>query len=300
MSYRFRSDRRLAKNANKVVYECVDRSIACLQQRDDPAASIHAARKYIKKIRSLLRLLRPALDQYYQYENDGYRTIARCLGELRDQDALVACLQALLSRQPQLEQARDRVRLQQELAQAQQSDPGEAWFHERVMEPLQAARERVSTWCQAVERWDEQKLLIAGLTRCYGRGRQALLAVREHPDDAVLAHEWRKRTKDLWYHHRLLQLAWEKPMKAIASELNSIGGLLGDHHDLSELQRQIDQQEMIEPELWGHAIAREQRRLLQQALPIGERVWWDKPKRFAKRLSGYWLLAHHEGGGPPG
>jgi hypothetical protein len=48
-------------------------------------------------------------------------------------------------------------------------------------------------------------------------------------------HEWRKRAKDLWYHHRLLKDAWPGPVKAFADEADQLGKLLGDDHDLATL-----------------------------------------------------------------
>ena len=73
---------------------------------------------------------------------------------------------------------------------------------------LSEARERVDDW--PLER-DSFDAVADGLERTYRRGRRDFRAARDEPSVEAL-HEWRKRVKDLWYHHTLLRELWPPVM----------------------------------------------------------------------------------------
>src|SRR5205085_7004805 len=74
--------------------------------------------------------------------------------------------------------------------------------------------------------------LRPGLRRFYRKARHAMRDARDTPTPECM-HLWRKRTKDHWYHARLLEPVWEEPMQAHAKAAHALGDLLGDHHDLT-------------------------------------------------------------------
>jgi hypothetical protein len=66
-------------------------ALAALMAATAPGQSVHGARRRIKQLRSLLRLLRPSLDvAAYNAVNDALREAARALAGHRRAEALVA------------------------------------------------------------------------------------------------------------------------------------------------------------------------------------------------------------------
>jgi CHAD domain-containing protein len=112
-------------------------------------------------------------------------------------------------------------------------------------------------------------------------------AARRREDDF---HRWRKRAKDLWYELRLLEGAWEGPLKALAAEAGRLSDLLGDHHDLAVLREDLHERRLGEEETRALAAAIEARQeeLGGAALDLGRRIYAERPKRFSRRLRRYW------------
>ena len=67
---------------------------------DDTAEAVHEARKALKRTRAVLRLLRCALGEAaFQRENERARAIGRQLAPIRDAQAMLDALDALLARE---------------------------------------------------------------------------------------------------------------------------------------------------------------------------------------------------------
>src|SRR5687768_8559010 len=62
--------------------------------------AVHEARKSVKKVRAVLRLLRSPLDDAYDAENERLRNAAHALASLRDADATLDTLRALHGQYP--------------------------------------------------------------------------------------------------------------------------------------------------------------------------------------------------------
>ena len=113
--------------------------------------------------------------------------------------------------------------------------------------------------------------------------------MRDDPTPEAV-HKWRKRVKDLWYHLRLLGDMWPEALKGAADEAHELSDLLGDHHDLTVLAEEIrasangdrDAAALLE------LTERRQAELLEASIPLGERLYAEKPKQFSARLSAYW------------
>ena len=96
-----------------------------------------------------------------------------------------------------------------------------------------------------------------GLERTYRRGRRDLREARAEPSVEAL-HEWRKRVKELWYHHTLLRELWPPVMAATGDEAHALADRLGDDHDLAVLAGWVAEHAEAGPELsrGGRAAAR--------------------------------------------
>jgi CYTH domain-containing protein/CHAD domain-containing protein len=258
------------------------------------AAAIHGARKDLKKLRAVLRLVRAELPKkLYREQNRRYRDAGRLLSDTRDAEVKVETLDDLEERFgrefPEAVAEHWRRDLERERYAAVTDTGGElAARVERARAAIEEGRAEILRW--PLER-DSFALLEAGVLSAYAEGREALVLVREEPS-ADHVHEWRKRAKDLWYQLRILRELWPGVLGETASEAHILTDLLGDHHDLAVLAEDLGSRDTIDPGAIGELIRRRQDELLERAVELGERLYAEKPPAWAKRLGRYWKIAH--------
>ena len=261
-------------------------------EKDEAAEAIHGARKDLKKLRSVLRLLRDELGRKrFRAENRRYRDAGRLLSASRDAEVQLEPLRELergagdafpagasLAWYEALEADRERI--------AGAADGDAAEKVEAAAAAIEAGSETISDWPIGSGSW---RLIEPGLGRCYGDGRKALARVRAE-GSAENVHELRKRGKDLWYQLRLLHDAWPGLLEPTAEEAHQLADLLGDHHDLVVLAEDLEARAGVvtSPTDFEKLIAARQEQLLGAALALGERLYAEKPKHFRRRLHGYW------------
>jgi len=259
----------------------------------DPAAraeSIHEARKDMKKTRAVLRLVRDDLGkETFRSENHRYRDAARLLSASRDSEVLVETVESLIEEFP--DEAVAAAPLLSELdarrARDRESDDSAIGSRlERAAKTIEQGGRLIDGWNLSDSDW---QLFAGGLRRTYRDGRRRLGDVEaEVTPEAV--HEWRKRVKDLWYQLRLLRNAWKDGLKAPVKEIGHLAELLGDYNDLSVLVDELETRRDSAPALDGlRAVAiTRQSAILEEALPLGRRVYAEKPRQFTDRIGAYW------------
>jgi CHAD domain-containing protein len=264
---------------------------------EDRTTAIHDARKDLKKLRSLLRLIGPGVKRRERRrENTAFAEVGRSLSSARDADVMVEVVDDLTERAAGQVPEATFVALRQALRDAAQDIQGEvdeATLAAAAAE-LEAARVRLAAWSMDKLR---DAALIEGMARGYARGR-AELAVAQEPDpSAEHLHEWRKRVKDLWYQQRLLRDAWPGVLRAQIDELDQLATLLGDDHDLfvlGELLRSGEGAAARVPADLDPLIATIDARragILVEARSLGSRVYAEKPEAFERRHAAYLAAA---------
>lgn len=259
----------------------------------DRAEAVHEARKDLKKLRAVLRLVRDELGGgAYRSENERYRDAGRALSAMRDAQVAVESLDSL--REPAGHHAesdglgRFKARLEERRREAESAGADDAAI-DAALGALDAGRSQIEEW-RLPDGWS---LVGPGLERSYRRGRVALRAALTEPTDDRL-HEWRKRAKDLWYHLRILQDAWPAVLGQAAEEAHRLSELLGDDHDLAVLRGMAEQDGEVEDpgerEELLDLIERRRAQLRQEAAELGRRLYAEKPKAFAARFRGYWQV----------
>ena len=253
----------------------------------DPEA-VHEARKDLKKLRAVLRLLRRRLgEEVYSRENAGARDTGRMLAGARDAQVRLETLASLIeSGATQTERLTEfRARLEADLS-AQAAD------HVRGTEPatrIAEAKERAGAWPVGGDGWD---VVGPGLKRSYRRGRARMADALAQPSMENL-HEWRKRVKDLWYHLRIIAPAWPPVIDALAEEAHVLSERLGDDHDLAALgsSARLHHDAFEDPadlDALLDAIARRRSELRSEAVAIGRRLYADEPGAFMARAKAWW------------
>jgi CHAD domain-containing protein len=134
-------------------------------------------------------------------------------------------------------------------------------------------------------------LFLNGFKDCYAGGRRALSDCLDRPTNENL-HEWRKRSKDVWYHLRILRSVWPEVIEPLVDESHRLSDLLGDDHDLAVLADFLVSDGGAFKEDQVNDIRRlvdERRPQLQaEAFMLGARLFVEKPGRYARRFEAYW------------
>ncbi|MGN6586925.1 MAG: CHAD domain-containing protein [Solirubrobacterales bacterium] len=251
------------------------------------AEAVHGARKDLKKLRAVLRLLREELGKKaYRRENMRFRDAGRALSQARDAEVKLETL-AALSRQGELP-----AEAVETWRQGLDSDRKAAANIDRKR-AMAKAIELIAAGLASIEDWqlegDSWKTIAAPLRRTYRRGRRAI-EVAEASRGEEDFHEWRKRAKDLWYELRLLEVAWPQVLGANAKEAHRLAELLGEHHDFAALRKDLGERRLGEAETvtLEVAISRRQEQLAEEAFPLGRRLYAERPQDFSRRLHRYW------------
>lgn len=256
--------------------------------------AVHEARKDMKKLRALLRLVRGEIgDRVYKAENAGFRDVARQLAGVRDADVMLSTLSELEGRYGELPGAGRKLRPALVAHRFRSSAAALSPASKAAAESLVEALERVEGWPLETDGFDAFE---EGLGRIYRQGRRDFRAARKRPTPERM-HEWRKRVKDLWYHLQLLQDSWKPVLSALADEAHELSDRLGDEHDLTVLldwaHRHASELDGSDPVLRGFDVILDSRRreLQEEAFEYGARLYADKPSVFVAQLEAWWEAA---------
>jgi len=300
MAYRLKAGESVNDAVTRIAREQMNRAMA---EIDDDALNrhetVHRIRKRCKKLRSLLRLVKPALGATYKHENACFRDTARQLSEVRDAQTLIETLDGLSARycaalDPDFA-AQVRSRLLSRRSEILERDTNLDGRLQKVRGVLEEAFDRSTGW-----KLDEKGFtaIAGGVSKTYHSGRKAMTEAYTAPT-ADSFHEWRKHTKHFWHQQRLLRPLWPGVFKARCETGSALADLLGDEHDLAVLAETLVQ----ESEDFGTGgtvdvllglIYQRRLALQQQARPLGERLFAEKPKALLARLERYYRAWQHQ------
>ena len=111
MAYRLRRSETVADGVRRVIREEIESAAAGLRELSDPVKAVHEARKSVKKVRALLRLVSPKLREPYGPANLMLRDASRRISALRDADVMIETLDALIQRFPDVNLDELRLKL---------------------------------------------------------------------------------------------------------------------------------------------------------------------------------------------
>ncbi len=297
MEYRLKRGESAPEGVRRMAAEQLDKALehlACQEEKRDK--HIHEARKATKRLRALVRLVRRELgDEVYALENQCYRDAGQRLSELRDATVLIETVDRLVESLgkdvPKSRFARVRVWLVERRDQVYGQVASSDRAVQEVVANLTQARERLENWNLQRQGWGGIRV---GLQRIYARGRRDFAAAYALPSDEAF-HDWRKQAKYLWYHAQILENIWPSVMQALVEELDQLGELLGQDHDLAVLRTTVLAEfpragatatlQALESRI-GEVRARKQ----AEACLLAERIYLERPRDFTRRLRGYWRV----------
>ncbi len=293
MSYKLRRKRSVQKSIRRIGREQIDKAIGEIDDPElDRQEAIHQVRKRCKKLRGLVRLVRPELGKAYQRENARFRDIARNLAGMRDEQSMVEALERLLAPLEDSERALydpvlDALRAKRDAVAASTRQDPESLLAE-ARQALEKARRATGRWRLSADGFQA----MHGFDKTYERGRAAARSAFE-TDNASDFHEWRKRVKYHSHHLQLLRPLWPRVNKAWLGESKTLADILGNDHDLALLDTLLESEadqlaELDTRQPLQTIIRKEQQQLRTKAWKIGQRLYAESPKALKKRWKRYW------------
>ncbi len=249
---------------------------------------IHFVRKKCKRIRALIRIVRPKIGRIYKDENIFFRDLGRKLSETRDAQVYIDTLEKIYLL-PINSNISEYVRTIINQFEKQRDSIESVKLLNEFIEEIKNSQLRITQW---KIKGNGFKCLEGSLKKTYRRGRTAMKTVSSKPTIANY-HEWRKRAK---YHYHQLELIvpiWEKVLQQFAEEAHRLSEMLGYDHDLSLLKEkllfnfQINSTEEAMTQLIS-SIDDEQSELRLKILSLGEKVYAEKPRHLVRRIKKYW------------
>jgi hypothetical protein len=283
-------ERSVEDNVRKAAKTEFDRAIAEVSETGfEVHGTVRNVRRRLKRIRSLLRLIRPVFPAYAE-ENRALRQIGAEVGGLRDAMALVEAAD-LLARGLDGDVADALASLRVELA-ARAAAEDERLDREIFLGGLRAslrdARVRSELW----ELDDgERESIVPGLVATYRQARRGLRRARENGANERF-HEWRKAVKHHWVHLAMLRRLVPDFADARRQRAQKLARTLGDLQNLCILEHWLCENSPLPGE--QTAVVRElgrteAARLKRRALTFGKPLFDEPPKLVRARWDAYWL-----------
>ncbi len=288
MGYRIDFGAPLEDEARRIAAELLEEAAELLEKQPNGVhEAIHDARKNIKRIRALYRLIASEIGEFQAAENDRLRVIARALSHLRDSAVLVETTD-YLEKETNAQQAKAIIhRLGRAMKKRRDQIAAEG---DELAMALAAAVSGLQEALAAVDYLDLPKLRKQ-TTRCIvsgwrKTGKKALKALStcQDADDEIPFHDLRKRAQDRYMQATLLHSLWPSGMHSLQCQAKALVDILGREHDLAVLNEQVlgdkDRNAADHAQLL-RAIAAEREKLQASARELATEVFNDKPKRDA-------------------
>jgi CHAD domain-containing protein len=294
MSFELKPAKSLKKNVRKIARNEMWDAREMLTGKHDPSEAVHEARLSFKKVRALLRMVRPAIgNKAYQKENNCFRDAARPLTEVRDARILIETLDKLAKHFHEQITDQSFAHIRKELQANLRSVRTRVLNKQRALAAAAAmvkkSEKRLKRWAKLSDDWSS---IGKGLKNEYRRTHHAFSTAVADPSVKNL-HEWRKQAKYLRYQLELLRPLWRERMEQLANEADKMADLLGDDHDLAVLQQRLAEnsergRDESETETRAALIERRRSELQIEAKSLGNRFFGESAGSFVRRLKGYW------------
>lgn len=240
---------------------------------------VHDVRTAMKRVRALNRLIRPAVGRRARHADRRLRKIAHAVSSLRDAAVVLKTFDRAVG-PSRAALARVRSRLA-----AQLRTEVHAFEEEKRSRQLRAdlthERRKVEEWVPNAGGWSA---IDEGLTHGYRRARKAM-AVAYRTASGADFHDWRRAVKT--HRHQIAALETIAPgrMKPRLDELDRLGDMLGDEHDLTVLEAAIQAElaRLPDPRRGDRLLQRiadRRDQLRKRARPLGKRLFAVPPPAF--------------------
>jgi CHAD domain-containing protein len=263
-------------------------------------AAVHDARKHLKRVRALVRLVQGGLGTDFRSLDRALSGVARILAPAREEAALEECVAQLSSANlgdtPILDPAGapEWSKALSALSASLSADRRHSSEADASRALLEEASAGFETLIERMRRTDLRgkgwSVLESGFRRTYASGKTAFRNARRTPI-AEHVHAWRKHAKYHFYQMQLLEPVWPGPLNARRRELDALCDLLGHHHDLSLLRQALSAPSSphlgLDLPSLASLIDIALTQVTARAFLLGRRAYAERPRALARQFGAY-------------
>jgi len=294
VAFALKPGRPVSDDVTRIVRKQLMLAARALRRRPRPSAhAVHEARRHIKKVRAVIRLLPPGPGCDGAAVNSRLRDTGRLLAPVADSAAVVDALSSLRRASspgvdPHLlaQLRRSLVRRSRKAADGARADLVLA----RSAGLLDTERKRAAAWTL---RGRGFRSIAPGLERTARRARKGMSRAAGRPTSDNY-HAWRRRVKDLWLQVRVLERRCGNGLVRTERQLEELDGRLGEYHNVVLLERLLATERLAsraETAVLLRALRRLQLKLRRDALAAGEGIFEEHPEELVRRVHRLWQRA---------
>jgi CHAD domain-containing protein len=298
VAFRLKQGASISREIRRIVLKQLELAISELHTVGDPQSddAVHDARRRVKKIRAIIRLVRPVLDKTYRVVDRDLSTVSRLLAPVADGRGIIETLTEIEQRYP-------TVMSKRTLAAASAGvlrNGARADRHAQAGGILKIAAGTLRSERSRVKRWHIRRegfrAIAPGLENSYRRARRMMIATWSKPKPSNF-HTWRRYVKDHWFHIRLLEGRCGNHLLSYEGRIEALDGILGEYHNVILLRDVLVTDASLPREEAARClrvVARYQRVLRRHAELLGARIYTERPGRFVRRVRQLWRDAPGE------
>ena len=286
----------IPENISRVIIGQIDLINSHCSEQTEVHISIHEIRKGFKRIRAVLRLIRDDIGYgtYYR-ENIFYRDLARSFSGVRDFEVLKSSLELVERKYPEEVRPIDANRVRKHIIKHRDHLVEELIDREDIFtqigEALTMAQTRTDNLIYSKGKFSG---LRSGMGRIYRNGRKMNKHITRSGSLEDL-HDFRKRSKYLYYNLLLFENLHPGIMKAHARTLKKFTDNLGDSRDIALLGNYLINNKIVgfraqSLEAFIKVINEERFQLIDKALTTSGLIYAEKTGAFVDRLEKYWKV----------
>jgi CHAD domain-containing protein len=273
----------------------LDLAHTALSSPPDRHSGVHSARKCLKRLRSLLLLVRPGVpDPMIANLSERLAAVARGLAPARDANALLDAIDKLAQDEESFAAAspirslRAWLQRRRELAERNLESSAAA-------DAIRGLRELKPALAGLAIHPDDFTPLAQSLRHCYRATRKSFRhAFATGNDDDF--HEWRKGVQHHWRQMQLLAPCAPSELSGRADGARTLSQLLGDDHDIALLCRLVSTPTMVfgssdDTAAFLKRCRKRHTALRREAKARADRLFAERSRPFAERVGAAWLAA---------
>lgn len=247
--------------------------------------AVHRVRRRLKRARSLFTVLVDVPGANREDRAGQVRDIARLLAGARDADVSAREARRILAR-AEGRAVSAAALLVERLEHAQER------AHAGLIPLVEVASRLRASEVDArslPDRFEAGRLLTEALVASYRRGRRDWRELGEGETTRAM-HDWRKRVKQRRHLSALVPLETSVTTPALQRDLEDLGEILGEEHDLAVLHHRLKDDAGLLAPSEGRAsvaevIAARRRKLTKKALELGEELYGTRTRAFGAELA---------------
>lgn len=292
MVYSFKHTHSVEEQLRTIARDQIDEALKALSvsgmTRPD---AVHEVRKNCKKLRGLIRLVRPSFPAFSGEERT-FRKAAHLFADLRDAKVMHDTGNLLTQASKRQDERAALLAVRRALASHETELSVHAdWKRrsKRVQQLLKRARKRSREWTLKDQGWEALK---GGLALTYGRAREAMIKARKEPSGPNI-HEWRKQAKYHEYHTGLLRQLNPRLLRPRAALLHELSEELGKHHDIHVFMTALESKHPAIADVQSIAAVRVVADRLGASIAstasrLGKELFADEPATMLRHWADWW------------